>query len=85
MNHQPGKSLRKKIDIYMKPFTTEIRRDIIKNREQKNKETLENVRSVMTREQCRVNDLAQMKGSSSWLTTLPLESEYFTLNKREFF
>ena len=65
--------------------TAEIRRDIVKNREQKNKETLANVRSVMTQEQCRANDLARMKGSSSWLTTLPLESEYFTLNKREFF
>ena len=34
----------------------------------------------MTKEQIKANDLTQMKGSSNWLTTLPLES----LNKREF-
>lgn len=39
----------------------------------------------MNREQLRANDLATMKGSSSWLTTLPLRAEKFILNKREFF
>ena len=29
--------------------------------------------------------LATMKGGSSWLTTLPLKSENFNLNKREFY
>ena len=39
----------------------------------------------MSREQIRVNDLAQMKGASAWLNALPLKDEGYTLNKREFF
>ena len=39
----------------------------------------------MSREQTRANDLAQLKGASAWLTTLPLKSEGYVLNKREFF
>ena len=35
--------------------------------------------------QKRANDLAQMKGASAWLTSLPLKDEGFVLNKREFF
>ena len=36
----------------------------------------------MGKEDLRVNDLAAMKGYSSWLT---IESEKFVLNKREVF
>ena len=39
----------------------------------------------MTLMQKRANDLAQMKGASAWLTSLPLKDEGFVLNKREFF
>ncbi|CAH3041026.1 unnamed protein product [Porites evermanni] len=39
----------------------------------------------MIPEQLRANDLAKMRGASSWLTTLPLKSENFGLNKREFY
>ena len=39
----------------------------------------------MTAEQIRANDLAQLKGSSTWLTTLPLAREGYVLNKREFY
>ena len=39
----------------------------------------------MTRKQLRANDLAQLKGASAWLTSLPLKSEGYVLNKREFF
>ena len=39
----------------------------------------------MNDEQIRANDLAQMKGSSSWLTALPLTNEGYVLTKREFF
>ena len=38
----------------------------------------------MYKEQIRENDLAQRKGSSSWLNSLPLKSEGNVLNKREF-
>ena len=33
----------------------------------------------------RANEILSMKGASAWLTTLPLQSEKFALNKREFF
>ncbi len=39
----------------------------------------------MTKNQIRGNDIAQMKGGSSWLTSLPLKEEGYDLNKREFF
>ena len=48
------------------------------------KEILNDLRTRMTKEQMRGNDVAQLKGASAWLTSLPLE-EGFVLNKREFF
>ena len=39
----------------------------------------------MSIDQKRGNDLAQMKGASAWLTSLPLREEGYVLNKREFF
>ena len=39
----------------------------------------------MSPEKIRANDLAQLKGASMWLTSLPLKSEGFALNKRYFF
>ena len=41
--------------------------------------------SKMSPEQLRANDLAMMKGASSWLTILPLKAEDYNLNKREFY
>ncbi len=39
----------------------------------------------MTEEQIRANDIAQLKGSSIWLTALLLVEEGYVLSKREFF
>ena len=39
----------------------------------------------MNEEKKRANDLAQLKGASAWLTSLPIKDEGFVLNKREFF
>ena len=39
----------------------------------------------MTTEEKRANEIAQLKGASSWLTSLPLAEEMFVLNKREFY
>ncbi len=46
------------------------------------KDTLQDLRSRMTKEQIRANDIAQLKGASAWLTALPLKDEGFVLNKR---
>jgi hypothetical protein len=63
----------------------EIEREIRKAREEAHQEKLDHLRTQMTRAQLRANDIAQMKGASAWLTSLPLEEENFVLNKREFF
>lgn len=62
-----------------------VKNDISKARDEYYKSTLSRIRETMTREQLRGNDLAQFKGASSWLTSLPLKTENFVLNKREFF
>ena len=38
----------------------------------------------MSNDERRANDLAQMKGASSCLTSLLLKSENYDVNKREF-
>ena len=62
-----------------------IESEIRKARDEDHKSKLDNLRSNMTLMQKRANDLAQMKGASAWLTSLPLKDEGFVLNKREFF
>ena len=54
-------------------------------KEEQSSSLLQQLRENMSSEQLRANDLATMKGGSSWLSTLPLKSENFSLNKREFY
>ena len=63
------------------------KRDIVKAREEHSEAEaiLEQLRAKISPEQLRANDLAMLKGASSWLTTLPLKSESYNLNKREFY
>ena len=62
------------------------RRRIAIAKEEQSSSLLQQLRENMSSEQLRANDLATMKGGSSWLTTLPLKSETdFSLNKREFY
>ena len=61
------------------------RRNIIKAREDRDNITLQQLREKMNPEEHRANDLSRIKGASSWLTMLPLKSENFLLNKREFY
>ena len=63
----------------------EIQNRLRKEKESRNNELLESLRSQMSKEQLRCNDVAQMKGASAWLTALPLAEEQFVLSKREFF
>ena len=63
----------------------ETRSNIKKKRLDYEKKQLEEIRKQMNKEQLRANDLAQLKGGSSWLNALPLEDEGYTLNKREFY
>ena len=43
------------------------------------------IQNDLTNDERKVNDLAQLKGASNWLTAKPLKSEHFDLTKREFF
>ena len=61
------------------------RRKIANQREPCYKSLLDNLSSSMSEEQLRANDLAQQKGSSAWLTALPLADEGYVLTKREFY
>ena len=63
----------------------EIEREIRQAREDSHQNKLESLRTQMSKAQLRANDIAQLKGASAWLTSLPLEEENFVLNKREFF
>ena len=47
-------------------------------------EKLDKLRMAMSSDERRANDLAQMEGASSWLTSLPFKTENYDLNKREF-
>ena len=62
-----------------------IATEIAKERQQFNKTSLDDLRQRMTPEQKRANDVATMKGASSWLSSMPLKAENFVLNKREFY
>ena len=63
----------------------EIEQQIRKEKKERQEKLLTEVRKSMTQEELRANDIAQKKGASSWLSALPLESEGYTLSKREFY
>ena len=63
----------------------EIENAIKRERNEYQEAILNDLRSRMTPDQIRGNDLAQMKGASAWLTALPLKEEGYMLNKREFY
>jgi hypothetical protein len=46
-------------------------------KEQRDKESLAEVRTTMSKAKLRANDIAQQKGASAWLTALPLKEEGF--------
>ena len=47
-------------------------------------EIAENLKQIVPRKAKRALELAQEKGSSVWLTVLPLQERGFNLTKREF-
>ena len=71
--------------VYDKVREKKIDAEIKKVREEAHALKLGTLRSSMTPQQIRANDLSQLKGASAWLTSLPLKEEGFSLNKREFF
>ena len=58
---------------------------IEKHRNEERKALLSELKARMSDDCVRAIEISSMKGVSAWLTTLPLQSEKFALNKREFF
>ena len=61
-----------------------IKNKIHIDRIKRNNETLEKLRASMSEKQLRLNDLNKEKGASSWLTTLPIKSEGYSIHKQLF-
>ena len=61
-----------------------IKQKIKSQKQQKHLTKLESIRSCLTEEQIRLNNLNQEHGTSSWLTTLPLSEEGYDLTKQLF-
>ena len=75
-------------DIYSRINLKEhnnIRNNINNQSEDIKKHKLEELRGRTPNELKRENEIASMKGSSNWINSLPLKSEGYNLNKREFF
>ena len=65
--------------------STELRKNIKKRRAKYQQDQLKKIQTHMTTDEKRANEMAQLKGASSLLTSLPLAEETFVLNKREFY
>ena len=61
------------------------RERIAREKGEMQKAKLEQLRAHMSKGQVRANDIAVMKGSSSWLTALPIKKEGYVLSKWPFF
>ena len=70
--------------VFDEETAANCRKQIILTRKELYRDVESQLRSRLSEEQLRALDLAQMKGSSSWLSALPLEKENFLLNKRKF-
>ena len=68
-----------------KELLKQTKKSIVKAREERNTTILQQLHGRMNIEQLRANELNTMRGASSWLTTVSIQSENFNLNKREFF
>ena len=58
---------------------------IEKHRNEEKKALLSELKARMSDDCVRAIEISSMKGASAWITILPLQSEKFALNKREFF
>ena len=70
--------------VFNDETAADCRKQISASRKEICRVTESQLRERLSDEQSRALDLAQMKGSSSWLSALPLVNEHFHLNKREF-
>ena len=76
--------MKQEIQLSSETDVQNIKRKIKNQKQKKHQAKLENIRSYLTEEQIRLNNLNQEHGSSSWLTTLPLSEEGYDLTKQLF-
>ena len=76
--------MKQEIQLLSETDVQNIKRKIKIQKQQKHQSMLENIRSYLTEEQIRLNNLNQEHGSSSWITTLLLSEEGYTLTKQDF-
>ena len=71
-------------ETYRKPQSQEIKASLRQQKNQHHEILAAQVRESLPTTKQRVMDLLGKKGSSSWLTALPLKDQSFILNKGEF-
>ena len=71
-------------DSFTKPQLNTIKSTLNQQKRQFNQNAAQEVKEELSRPVLRAIELANEKGSSTWLTALPLQDQGFNLNKREF-
>ena len=74
--------MKQEIQLPSETDVQHIKQKIKSKKQQKHQAKLENIRSCLTEEKIRLNNLNQEHGSSNWLTTLPLSEEGYHLTKQ---
>jgi len=68
-----------------KSLDVKRKKDVVTRNQARQKQKLEEARQLMSLDEERANDVAQLKGASSWLSAAPsIHDNNFSLNKREF-
>ena len=73
--------MKQEIQLSSETVAQNIKQQVKSRKQLKHQAKLENIKSYLTEEHIRLNNLNQEHGSSSWLTTLPLLEEGCDLTK----
>ena len=76
--------MKQEIQLSSETDVQNIKQKIKSQKRQKHQAKLENIRSYLTEEQIRLNNLNREHGSSSWLAALPLSEQGYDLTKQLF-
>ena len=69
---------------YKKLYLHDIKADLQKHKNQYQQQLVVEIRESLSPTNQRTMDFLQLKGSSSWLSALPLKDQGFNLSKGEF-
>ena len=71
-------------ESFSKPQLQPIKTDLRRQKQQETESAIQEIRESLSPPKQRMMDLVGNKGSSSWLSLLPLKDQGFNLNKGEF-